>query len=229
MSVSFSKAVLIGCGLVVSLVAVCTADESPTILVKPVSDAREQPSNSVSSLEARTAGEESPAAVAAAPETSKLPSPTTLGSRTNFLKVSRDEPIEIVSDELEVVAVGDARKFTFTNHVHVVQGDMQLFAGHLEAIYPAGASQPERLDARRNVRLLEGDLEVRCNEVTYLREDGLVICRGDALLLQGCDEVRGEQIEFYLDQERVKVLGAASVLLRFERDVESDCAARSNG
>lgn len=200
MSVCFSKAVLIGCGLVVSWAALGTADEPPTR-----------------------------AAVAAAPETSQLSSPTTLGSGANFLKISREEPIEIVSDELEVVAVGNARKFTFTDRVHVVQGDMELFAGHLEAIYPEGASQPERLDARRNVRLIEGDLEVRCHEVTYLREERLVICRGDALLLQGCDEVRGEQIEFYLDQERVKVLGAASVLLRFEQEVDSDCVVRSAG
>lgn len=176
-------------------------------------------------------GSETPAAVAAAPETSETSEPTSAmpnGGRTDFLKVSRDAPIEIVADELEVSAVGNARQFTFTNHVHVTQGEMQLFAGHLEALYPDGASQPARLDAHIDVRMIEGDLEVRCNEVTYLREAGLVICRGDALLLQGCDEVRGEQIEFYLDEERVKVRGAASVVLRFEQENQLPCERGSS-
>lgn len=169
-------------------------------------------------------GAEATPPVAAAPTPSKPPPTLAQGLRTDFLRVSRDEPIEIVSDQLEVVAVGNARQFTFTDHVRVVQGDMQLLAGQLEAFYPEGASQPERLDARREVRLIEGDLEVRCDEVTYLREAGLVICRGDALLLQGCDEVRGQKIEFYLDEERVKVVGAASVVLRFDEENQSSCA-----
>lgn len=168
-------------------------------------------------------------AVGAGPVSVDAPQTMAFGSRTDFLKISRDEPIEIESDELEVVALESAKQFTFTNHVHVVQGEMELFAGHLTAIYPDGASQPERLDASENVRMVEGDLEVRCHEVTYLREDGLVICRGDALLVQGCDEVRGREIEFYLDEERVKVLGAASVVLRLDREDNSNCESGGTG
>lgn len=339
-SVSTTRAALIGCGLVVWLAAVCAAEASPTILMTPLSGAREPLPDSVAGLEARIAaaietialgrahgiletdsatrvgfeaddirqratssgaayvvvgewlspassgngdqslavaltlrsghsgatefryrlsfgaaapttavvgveverlaramlrdlqllpGGETPASVAPVAEIVASPPATRAMSRTDFLKLSRDEPIEIVSDELEVLAVGSGRQFTFTNHVHVTHGEMQLFAGYLEALYPDGASQPERLDAYIDVRMIEGDLEVRCNEVTYLREEGLVICRGDALLLQGCDEVRGREIEFYLDEERVKVLGAASVVLRFEQEDQPNCERESTG
>ncbi len=151
------------------------------------------------------------------------------GKRTDFLTLSRDQPIEISSDELELLAEGDTKHLIFSDHVLVVQGEMRLFAGYLEAFYPDGASQPDRLRARQNVRMSEGDLEVRCREVTYLRDEGLVICRGDALLVQGCDEVRGQEIVFHLDQERVKVTGAASVVLRLDQDDPSNCGLGGRG
>lgn len=143
--------------------------------------------------------------------------------RNDFLSIDRDEPIEINSQELELIAEGSVKRLIFTNSVEVVQGDMRLFAGRLEAIYPDGASQPDRLDARQNVRVVNGDVEVRCLEATYLRNEEIVICRGDALLLQGCDEVRGSEIEFRIREERVKVTGAASVVLRLDLDDATSC------
>ena len=143
--------------------------------------------------------------------------------RTDFLRVSRDEPIEISSEELELIAEGDTKHLIFTKEVSVIQGNMRLFAGRIEAIYPDGASQPDRLNASHNVRVVEGDIEVHCREATYLRNEEIVICRGDALLVQGCDEVRGNEIEFRIREERVKVTGAASVVLRFDLEDATSC------
>ncbi len=154
---------------------------------------------------------------------------TQKGKRLDFLTVDRDQPIEISSDELEVIAEGRAKHLIFDHNVRIVQGEMRVFAGHLEAFYPEGASQPERLEARGKVRVVEGDIDVRCLEATYMRTDGLVICRGDVLLVQGCDEVRGREIEFYLDEERVKVIGAASVVLRPDQQDASSCERGSAG
>jgi len=138
--------------------------------------------------------------------------------RSDFFRVERDQPIEIHSEDLELRAIGETKHLIFRRDVKVVQGELELVAGHLEAFYPDGASQPDRLDAREAVRVREGDLEVRCREATYLRDAERVICRGDALLVQGCDEVRGREIEFYIAEERVEVKGAASVVLRLEEE-----------
>ena len=54
-SVSTTRAALIGCGLVVWLAAVCAAEASPTILMTPLSGAREPLPDSVAGLEARIA------------------------------------------------------------------------------------------------------------------------------------------------------------------------------
>jgi lipopolysaccharide export system protein LptA len=151
------------------------------------------------------------------------------GKRTDFLTVKRDQPIQINSEQLELLTEGDAKRLIFSDEVQVVQGEMQLFAGHLEAFYPEGASQPEKLKASQNVRMIEGDLEVHCLEATYLRDEGLVICRGNALLVQGCDEVRGKEIVFHLDEERVKINGAASVVLHLEQDDAPACDSGDEG
>lgn len=145
------------------------------------------------------------------------------GKRTDFLSVKRDEPIEINSEDLELRAMGDTKHLIFNRDVNVVQGDMHMYAGRLEAFYPDGASQPDRLDAHEAVRVVERDLEVRCREATYLRNDELVICRGDALLVQGCDEVRGREIEFHIAEDRVEVKGAASVVLRLDSEDDPEC------
>jgi lipopolysaccharide transport protein LptA len=181
-------------------------------------------------LSAEPAG---PAPVAAsssvAPDSSPNPIEKKRGKRTDFLSVARDQPIQIKSEKLELLAEGDTKHLVFSDSVQVIQGEMRLFAGHLEAFYPDGASQPNRLNASQNVRVTEGNLEVRCREAIYLRDDGLVICRGDALLIQGCDEVRGQEIVFDLDEERVNVKGAASVVLRLDRDDSTDCGSGGAG
>jgi lipopolysaccharide transport protein LptA len=127
-----------------------------------------------------------------------------------------DEPIAIESEELEVITQEQDRQLIFRRNVRVVQGNVTLRTDRLEAFYPAGASQPSRLDARGRVRMEQGDRNARCDEATYLREDGVVVCRGHAELTQGCDQVRGERIRFDLNRDHARVEGAASVVIHPE-------------
>jgi lipopolysaccharide export system protein LptA len=149
------------------------------------------------------------------------------GEDSPFEVFNSKEPIEIESDELEVVSESKSRRLIFTGNVRVSQGEVRLHTAFLEATYPKGASQPDRLDARGSVRVLEGDREVRCIEATYLREEGVVYCRGEAILVQGCDEVRGHEIEFDLDRERVRVIGAASVVIHPDSEEKRSCEDQS--
>ena len=164
-----------------------------------------------------------PAISAGGPGEQNARESTSAGKRGDFLSVNRDEPVEIKSEEFELIAEGDTKYLVFTKAVRVVQGEMHLYAEKLEAIYPNGASQPDRLDASQDVRVVEGNIEVHCRQATYLRNEEIVICRGDALLMQGCDEVRGDEIEFLLGEERVKVKGAASAVLRFDLEDATSC------
>jgi lipopolysaccharide transport protein LptA len=164
-----------------------------------------------------------PAISAGGPSEQNVRESIPAGKRGDFLSMNRDEPVEITSEEFELIAEGDTKYLVFTKTVSVIQGEMHLYAEKIEAVYPNGASQPERLDASQSVRLYEGNVEVHCREATYLRNEEIVICRGDALLIQGCDEVRGDEIEFLLGEERVKVKGAASIVLRFDLEDAASC------
>jgi lipopolysaccharide transport protein LptA len=134
-----------------------------------------------------------------------------------------DEPIRIDSEELEVITEGETRRLVFNRDVKVVQGDVELNADHLQAFYPTGSSQPDRLEAEGNVRVFEGDREIRCTRATYDRVGSNVLCKGDAVLIQGCDEVRGREIQLNIDDERIRVIGAASVVFRPKEDGEVAC------
>lgn len=135
----------------------------------------------------------------------------------------RDLPIRIESDELDVITEGKTRRLVFIRNVFVKQGEIELYTSHLEAFYPEGSSQPERLEASGGVRVIEKDREVRCKNATYHRKKGIVLCKGDAVLVQGCDEVRGSEIEFDLVNERVRVVGAATVVLQPESKTKKGC------
>ena len=56
------------------------------------------------------------------------------------MSVARDQPIQINAEQLELLAEGDTKHLVFSDSVEVIQGEMRLFAGHLEAFYPEGAS-----------------------------------------------------------------------------------------
>ena len=55
-----------------------------------------------------------------------------------------------------------------------------------------------------------------------MRADQKIFCQGKAEVVQGCDRVRGHEIEFDLARDRVRVTGAASVLIRPE-DADGKC------
>ena len=138
--------------------------------------------------------------------------------------VRHDDPIQIHSDELEVLPQDGGRRLVFTRNVDVQQGKLRLNADRLEALYPQGASQPDLLLASGRVRVAQGDRRARCEQARYERVASTIVCRGQAEVLEGCDRVRGEEISFDLDSERVVVTGAASVLIQpGDADGEGAC------
>jgi len=146
------------------------------------------------------------------------------GSEWSLLGAKRRaDPISINSEELEVVPLDGGRRLVFSRNVEVVQGEVTLKADRLEALYPEGASQPAELLAFGHVRVAQGDKRALCDEAVYERGAQTIVCRGEAEVLQGCDRLRGSEIEFDLERERVRVTGAASVVIRPEDAEGGDC------
>lgn len=133
-----------------------------------------------------------------------------------FAVGGKGQPVAIYSDELEVTQDSGARHIVFTGNVRVKQGSVALAADRLVAYYARGASSPEYLEASGSVRVRDGNKKARCENAVYYNTERRVLCKGRAVLIQGCDRVRGQEIEFDLEEERVRVLGAASVVLQGE-------------
>jgi lipopolysaccharide transport protein LptA len=123
-------------------------------------------------------------------------------------------PISIRSDELEAFDRVGEKKFVFTGKVRAVQDALVIHSDRLEAFYPQGASQPDRLVATGRVVLEQQGREARCEKAVYFRADERIECTGNAELLQDCDRVRGDLITFYLRTDVLKVTGKADVKLR---------------
>ena len=65
-----------------------------------------------------------------------------------------------------------------------------------------------------------------CDNATYFQTEDRLLCVGNAELQQGDDRVRGQEIEIFIKQNRVKVRGGATR----ERDaVERRQEARRRG
>jgi lipopolysaccharide export system protein LptA len=131
-----------------------------------------------------------------------------------------DEPLAIESEELEVVQKDGWRRLVFSKNVRVRQGEMELSSAVLEAVYPDGSSQPDRLMARGDVRLAQGDQRARCDRLDYDRLNEKLVCRGNAWVEDGENRLSGEVIDIDLRDEKVTVKGGATVLIQPEKKAQ---------
>jgi lipopolysaccharide transport protein LptA len=123
-----------------------------------------------------------------------------------------DAPITIKSDVLDVFEEGGKRRFVFAGNVRAKQADLAIRSEKLEAFYPPGGSQPERIVAIGSVTMKQAGRSARCAQATFYRKDDRIVCIGDvAEVEQGCDIVRGREIVFHTASQLLKVNGAADV------------------
>lgn len=129
------------------------------------------------------------------------------------VSIDRKQPLSITSDELEAFKEDGVRRLIFNRNVNVEQAGLHVRSDRLEAFYPKGVSQPDRLIATGNVVVTQNDREARCESATYDRAAQSLVCRGGAELRDGEDRVSGDVIEFDLARETVVVTGGAAVVL----------------
>lgn len=117
------------------------------------------------------------------------------------------EPIEIEADTLDAQTVAGGRRLQFAGHVNAVQGDVSLQCDGLEAFYPTGASEPDQLIAKGNVRVKQRDRSASCAEAVFYRSEDKLVCTGSpAELTEECNRAEAERITFYLETEKVEML-----------------------
>jgi len=118
-------------------------------------------------------------------------------------------PVTIRAAELLASDPGAERRILFEGDVRVQQDELVLRAGELEAVYPPEATRPERLVARRDVVVTEGQREARCEQAEYRIDLRRVSCEGEAVLRDGQDRLEGDRIALDLGARTVDAIGRA--------------------
>jgi lipopolysaccharide transport protein LptA len=123
------------------------------------------------------------------------------------------EGVTIEADELEAWETPEGRRVAFGGTVGVERDDLSLRATRIEAFYPRGAAQPEKLVASGEVNVRQKDREARCDVAEYHRTQRRLECRGSATLTQQEDRLSGDRIAFDLAAERLVVTGGSRLRL----------------
>ena len=113
------------------------------------------------------------------------------------------DPIDIKSDRLE--AHNKERKVIFMGNVQARQRDVLIFSDRLTTFYDKAGKDVERIVAEGNVKITQADKVGTSREAVYENLTRKLIMMGDPHLWQGKDELRGEIITVFLDEDRVMV------------------------
>jgi lipopolysaccharide transport protein LptA len=132
-------------------------------------------------------------------------------------------PLAIRADTLEASDPRETeRRIHFGGGVVLTQGDIELRARELEAIYPPRATQPDRLIAHDDVTLREGAREAHCEHAEYRLAERRLTCEGSAVLRDGDDHLEGERIAFDFGAQKVDANGHTRLFVQsLRREQES--------
>jgi lipopolysaccharide export system protein LptA len=143
------------------------------------------------------------------------PAEESAGTKTTTLPMpwlESESPARVRAARLEASDGPEGRRIRFDGDVEVEQKGGVLRAQRLEAVYPPGGDQPDKLIATGEVSLTEGSREARCDSAEYLRLENRVRCLGGVASANG-DRLEGDLIDFTLGEETLAVRGRTRLVL----------------
>ena len=137
------------------------------------------------------------------------PHAATAPAKETGIPLHSNDPIDIKSDRLE--AHNKERKIIFLGNVRARQRDALIFADRLTAYYDKSGKDIERIVAEGNVKITQEDKVGTSQEAVFENQSRKILLTGDPHLWQGKDELRGETITVFLDEDRVLIDKARGV------------------
>src|SRR4030066_1664574 len=131
--------------------------------------------------------------------------------------ITKDEPIEIVSDRMD--AFKEEKLVKFVGNATAKQGDKVLKADQLLLYYKKdadkegkaektqlpGTSEMEKMEAKGTVSSPQGERIVTSDEAVYYHDSGQVILTGNVVMSEGNNIIKGCKATIYLNENRGKV------------------------
>lgn len=125
-----------------------------------------------------------------------------------------DEPLEITSNRME--AFNENKLVVFSGNAMAKQGNKVLKSDRLLLYYKkepdkkdkVGTIETERtgnlekIEAKGNVSLAQGERLVTGDEAIYYRDSAKIIMTGNAVLSQGKNSIKGDRVIVFLNENR---------------------------
>ena len=111
-----------------------------------------------------------------------------------------DLPVEITAQRLE--AHQQQRQAIFSGEVVAKQGDMSLYCDKLVVYSLPEEDKVDRLEAFGQVRVVQLDRTATADRAIYRQRAGTLVLIGNAKVHQGQNQVAGEEITVFLNEER---------------------------
>ncbi len=137
-----------------------------------------------------------------------------LGRDAGHLK----EPVDITAEKLHVDL--DSHTIQFAGSVRIRQGDLQMTAREVRAVYGDDVNDIVELAARGDVTVQKGDKMAFGQEAVYDRREATILLTGEPYLKQGENSIRGDRILVRLEQEQMEVQGDVKAEFRPRRPAE---------
>lgn len=120
-------------------------------------------------------------------------------------KSSADQPIVIKSNELQ--ADTKSRTATFQGKVVAKQGDITIHTDKLVVRYAEKGGEVEKVEAFGNVRIVQENRIGIADYGVYYTKTGKIVLTGSPRVSQGKDMVTGNEITYYVNEEKSVVTG----------------------
>ncbi|MDQ7032692.1 MAG: lipopolysaccharide transport periplasmic protein LptA [Desulfonauticus sp.] len=130
---------------------------------------------------------------------------------------NKNVPIQVNSDKM--VYTQDKNVVVFLGNVYVKQGKLNLWADKItvffatqkiknQDIVTAGGNKDiKKIVAEGKVKIVKEDKEARCGLAIYWPETKKIVLEKNPILKQKENEIQGEKIVFYLDNNSLEIFG----------------------
>lgn len=118
---------------------------------------------------------------------------------------SAGQPIVIKSNELQ--AETKSRTATFLGRVVAKQGGITIHADKLVVRYAEKGGEVEKVEAFGNVRIVQENRIGTADYGVYFTKAGKIVLSGSPKVSQGKDMVTGNEITYYVNEEKSVVTG----------------------
>ncbi len=115
------------------------------------------------------------------------------------------QPINIKSNEMS--ADNKGKTAIFTGKVVAKQGDITIYADKLTISYGNEKGDVEKIEADGNVRIVHDSRMGIASHAVYDSKGGRIILTGDPKVMEGSNNITGNIITYYIDEEKSVVSG----------------------